>query len=65
MDSQSDMESEDNDVLPDSDDFVIKNSSEAMLDEPVFFFVVVVVKMDWKVFFNKLSPFSTWPLFCY
>ena len=37
MDSQSDMESEDNDVLPDSDDFVIKNSSEAMLDEPVVF----------------------------
>ena len=41
MDSQSDMESEDNDVLPDSDDFVIKNSSEVMLDEPVVFFLLL------------------------
>ena len=52
MDSQSDMEPEDNDFLPDGDDFVVKNSEEAVLDEPVglCLFVCFFAKTDWKVF---------------
>ena len=37
--------------LPDGDDFVIKSSYEAVLDEPVFFVVVFVFEKNvWKVF---------------
>ena len=36
MDSNCDLEPEDDDFLPDGDYFVIENSGEAMLDEPVF-----------------------------
>ena len=34
-DSDSDREPEDNDFLPDGDDFVTESSGEAVLDEPV------------------------------
>ena len=44
--------------LPNGDDFVTENSSEAMLDEPAF----VLMKQVWKVF-TELSPFSKWLLF--
>ena len=36
MGSVSDMEPEDDDFLPDGDDFVAENSGEAVLDESVF-----------------------------
>ena len=35
-DSDSGMGPEDDDFLPDADDFVTENSGEAVLDEPVF-----------------------------
>ena len=64
MDSDSDMEPEEDDCLPDGDDFVLKSSDEAVLDEPVFvLFCFVCGKRFGKCLFTELSPISTWPVF--
>ena len=48
IDSDSDMEPEDDDFWLDGDDFVLKINYEAVLDEPVLLFFFL--KKVWKVF---------------
>ena len=59
MGSDSDMEPEEEDFLPNGNDCVAGSCNETLLGEPAVFFCV---KKVWKVC-TKLSPFSTWLLF--
>ena len=59
MGSDSDMEPEEEDFLPNGNDCVAGSCNETLLGEPAVF---LCVKKVWKVC-TKLSPFSTWLLF--
>ena len=65
MDSYSYMEPEDDDFLPDGDDFVAKSSDVDMSDELVLYTHVFLLKTVWKMFVYKIILFSVWLLFCY
>ena len=62
MDSDSDMELEHDEILPDSD-LVAESSNEAVLNEPVPCLQVMVweaegMSMTWKTFVYKIPPWS-------
>ena len=57
MDSDRDMEPDDDDILPNGDDFVAENSGEAMLEEPVFVRFFFFFKRSGKCLLNY-PPFQ-------